>query len=62
MIFVRDMLYGKWKILFYFFLTILNSCFWAIFHLFCELIFKWWYKSIELDLFYHNMTKKLKEF
>jgi hypothetical protein len=55
-------LYGTWKILFYLFLKILNSCFWTIFHLFFELVFKWGYQSIELVLFYHNMAKKLKEF
>jgi hypothetical protein len=39
----------------------LEFIFWAIFHLFCELMLKSRHKSIELFLLYHNMTQCLKE-
>jgi dynein heavy chain 2 len=51
--FVLTVINGTWKILFSLIPTILNSCFWAIFRLFWELLFK-----LSIDrTFYHNMTK-----
>jgi hypothetical protein len=46
----------------YYFTFFPQSWIWAIFHLFCELVYKLRHQLIELVLFYHNMTKLFKEF